>query len=336
MIPAVFVSSTVVDLHHIRDVVRSTIEEIGYRPVMSEFSEIGALAHASAEDACYRAVSECQFVVLIIGRRCGTNSKAMADATVTEMEYMTACRSTNRIRVLTLVEADVLTYERMYDLNTKSGSKKIECPDMDNPGRTFAFLKRIRESSNGNWIFTFNDASDIRNIIKIQFASLFYDHLIGGVSSKDKLDEILGAVQALKVQWASGGKEQQNLLTVTSFLLEERCRNFAAFLKWVGPFERTVGHMIKVRSLDALLKTLKVNYSVTEARTKEDSPFPKFLKEEGVINNHIFSIRDNTQEGLVRIFGVVGRKKDGSVILDKVAWKSFSDLFEDLVKKFIA
>lgn len=43
MIPNIFVSSTIHDLQYLREAVRDTISEIGHRPVMSEFGDIGYL-----------------------------------------------------------------------------------------------------------------------------------------------------------------------------------------------------------------------------------------------------------------------------------------------------
>jgi hypothetical protein len=41
MIPNMFVSSTIDDLHHLRDAVRDTLEEMALTPVMSEYGDVG-------------------------------------------------------------------------------------------------------------------------------------------------------------------------------------------------------------------------------------------------------------------------------------------------------
>jgi hypothetical protein len=41
VIPNVFVSSTILDLQYLRDAVRDVVIELGLRPVMSEYSEVG-------------------------------------------------------------------------------------------------------------------------------------------------------------------------------------------------------------------------------------------------------------------------------------------------------
>ena len=68
MIPSVFVSSTISGLQPIRETVRSVVEDLGYRPVMSEWSEVNYMSGSTAEASCYKSVGECQIVVLIIGK----------------------------------------------------------------------------------------------------------------------------------------------------------------------------------------------------------------------------------------------------------------------------
>ena len=41
MIPNVFVSSTIQDLHHLRDAIREAIVDLAFSPVMSEYGDIG-------------------------------------------------------------------------------------------------------------------------------------------------------------------------------------------------------------------------------------------------------------------------------------------------------
>ncbi|MCJ7812359.1 DUF4062 domain-containing protein, partial [bacterium] len=41
MIPNVFISSTIKDLHYLRDAIRDLVKELGYRPIMSEYGDIG-------------------------------------------------------------------------------------------------------------------------------------------------------------------------------------------------------------------------------------------------------------------------------------------------------
>ena len=86
MIPSVFISSTISGLQHIRETVRSVVEDLGYRPVMSEWSEVDYMSGSTAEASCYKSVGECQIVVLIIGKHYGSASSVDPDKSVTEYE----------------------------------------------------------------------------------------------------------------------------------------------------------------------------------------------------------------------------------------------------------
>ena len=88
MIPNIFVSSTVADLHHLRDAIRSTLVEVGYIPIMSDWGDIGYGPLTTAEDACYETMKQCQLAVLIIGKRYSGISKD--GVSVTQNEYRTA------------------------------------------------------------------------------------------------------------------------------------------------------------------------------------------------------------------------------------------------------
>ena len=90
MTPVVFVSSSVMDLRHIRDRVRSTLRNLSMIPVMSDYGEIPYMGQTSAEEFCYQTVNDCQIMVLIIGKRYGSNSKLNPDTSVTETEFRTA------------------------------------------------------------------------------------------------------------------------------------------------------------------------------------------------------------------------------------------------------
>ena len=41
MIPNVFISSTIEDLHYLREGLRDAVNDLAYRPVMSDYGEVG-------------------------------------------------------------------------------------------------------------------------------------------------------------------------------------------------------------------------------------------------------------------------------------------------------
>ena len=107
MIPNVFVSSTVRDLHYLREAIRETILELAYNPVMSDFGEVGYLNPVTAAASCYQTVEKCQLFILIIGQRYG--SLGDDGVSVTHREFKTAME--HAIPMITFIEPQVLAYK---------------------------------------------------------------------------------------------------------------------------------------------------------------------------------------------------------------------------------
>jgi hypothetical protein len=105
MIPNIFISSTIQDLHHLRDAIRETIIELGYNPVMSDYGDIGYLPTASATESCYLTVRDSQLAVLIIGKRYG--SLASNGLSITHNEFLTM--KAEERPIITLIDREVLT-----------------------------------------------------------------------------------------------------------------------------------------------------------------------------------------------------------------------------------
>src|SRR5579862_4527348 len=113
MTPNVFISSPIADLHYLRDVLREAVEELAYRPVMSEYGEVGYIAQTSAADSCYRTVRQCQLMVLVVGRRYEPTDKD--GLSVTHREFITAQEV--RVPIISFAEAEVLTFKRVFDMD---------------------------------------------------------------------------------------------------------------------------------------------------------------------------------------------------------------------------
>src|ERR1035437_8379388 len=128
MIPNIFVSSTIDDLHHLRDAVRDTLQEMALTPVMSEYGDVGYLPTVSAQEACYHTIGDCQMAVLLIGKIYGaTGSSGLS---VTHNEFRSARE--NRIPFILLVDQEVLSFKRVWD-GCPDNAKPQAFPGMDNP-----------------------------------------------------------------------------------------------------------------------------------------------------------------------------------------------------------
>lgn len=74
MVPNVFISSTIEDLSYLRESIRESILDLACTPVMSDYGDIGYLPQISVEDACYKALKDCQIAIIIIDKRYGSKA----------------------------------------------------------------------------------------------------------------------------------------------------------------------------------------------------------------------------------------------------------------------
>lgn len=231
MLPSVFISSTIADLHYLRDGIRDAIEDLAYQPVMSEYGEIGYLNPVTAAESCYRSVKQCQMVILIVGRRYG---KVGPDGlSVTHREYQTA--KAEGLPTITFVEPDVLSFKEVYDAApTAKFWESFE--RMDNPNKTFQLLNEISGSETFNAILPFSSVSDAKRRLKRQIAEFVGDRLVDVVSPiNQQVRDILAEVRTMRnmvVHSGNGASEMQTrrYLAITRYLLNDNCKDYREFL----------------------------------------------------------------------------------------------------------
>ncbi len=194
MIPNVFVSSTVQDLHHLRELVKATLEELAYNPVLSEHGGVGYLLDSSAEESCYQSVRQCQLAILIVGKRYG--SIGVSGRSVTHNEHRAAREC--GIPVICLVETEVLTYKKVYDA-APDGSKP-GLPGMDRAEGTFALIDEIMGAPTNNAILSFAGGDNARRALKTQLAHTFGDLLSRRFTPlSSEVRDVLAEVKALRL-----------------------------------------------------------------------------------------------------------------------------------------
>ena len=261
MIPSVFISSTVSDLRHVRDAVRSTVEAIGYRPVMSEYGDIGYMGGSTAEEACYKTIPECQILVLIVGKHYGSRSKANGAQTVTEMEFDEGMK--HCAHIITLVDQEVLEFKKVYDDNPPE--KQLSFPGMNAPAKTFAFISRISQLPSRNAIVPFSNASDVHRILRLQFASLVYELLMAQPSkTMASLNDILSEVKTLREAMTKNSKPDVQFLAAIRFLLDDENAQLRNIVKHCcsGSIESAIPKIVESDDIEAFLTALNVKYSV--------------------------------------------------------------------------
>lgn len=179
--PRVFISSTYFDLRAVRADIERFIREIGYEPVLFEKGHVPYEKDGPLEDYCYREISNCDIVVVVIGGKYGTQSRDEKNS-ITQNELKAAVKLGKQIYIF--VEKSVHAEYRTY-LNNKDvhGFK----PAAVNDGRVYLFLEEIYALPVGNPVEPFELPEDIVRYLREQWAGLF-QRLLQSVSRKNEVD----------------------------------------------------------------------------------------------------------------------------------------------------
>lgn len=232
MTPNVFLSSTVANLHYLRDALRDAIIDLAYRPVMSDYGEVGYIAPMSAAESCYRTVRQCQLVVLIIGRRYGDPDHE--GLSVTHREFLAAQNA--GIPIITFVEADVLSFKQVYDTDP-SAELWNRFSGMDNPKGTFGLINLVRASEQFNGLLPLRTAGEAKQILKTQIAEFVADRLSDLVRPvRSDVQDLIAEVKGLRSEMRENGKsnaspEITRYTRALRFLLDDRSANFRKFIE---------------------------------------------------------------------------------------------------------
>lgn len=332
MIPYVFVSSTVEDLHHLRDGVRDTIDELGYTPIMSEYGDIGYLPRTSAEESCYQSLSECQLAILIVGKRYG--SRSQSDKSITHNEFRTA--KEHRIPVITIVDQEVLSFKRVYDANPEE--KKPDCfPGMDAPQDTFALLCELMESPTNNGILPFANVSDARLHLKRQLAHLFGDLLRNQYNAlTGSINDVLSEIKTLRHELSGGSAPDSTFLMAIRFLVDKSNDQFRELIEHTsGPIDTAVPLMYDADSFQDFLQKVGYTMKVVEL-PEEDAKGDTFFKmfDKDMSYGAGFVLRHPTPDRPVSL-GHWGTTRSRAVILTPATLEFFNTTYAGL-KKIVA
>jgi len=267
MIPNVFVSSTILDLHHLREAIRETILELGFNSVMSEHGDIGYLPSVNVTDACYFALKDCQLAVIIVAKRYGSITEN--GLSVTHNELNSAQK--NNIPIITLVEQDVLAYQRVYNANR---GKEQVFPDMDDAKNTFKFIDQIKASPVNNGIITFSTASDARTQLKKQIS-----HFIGDILRRQfdplqyQIKDVLSELKTFRHELRKDKKTGDSSIYLRAFryLLDDRrdgskLGNFVEHI--VGSLDDAVPKMLGFDTFEEFIASINAKIEIVEGDAK--------------------------------------------------------------------
>ncbi len=175
-IPRVFISSTCYDLSEVRDTLVTFINSFGFEDALSERGDVFYHPDLHTHDSCIREISNCHLLILIIGGRFGGTYKAEIGKSIVNAEYE-AARKLN-IPVFTFVKKDVLSDHKLFERNKDKDG--ICYPSIDKQvysKHIFEFINSVRKSPTNNGFFDFQFSRDIEDILKKQWAGLFYEFL---------------------------------------------------------------------------------------------------------------------------------------------------------------
>lgn len=183
--PSVFVSSTCYDLKQVRSDMRQFLETLGLDPVLSEYGSFPVNPELGTLDNCLKAVeTRADIFILIVGARYG--SATNQGESITNLEFLTA--KAKAIPVYVFVMRSVLDILPVWKANPTADYSHVA-----DSARLFEFVARLKDTGD-TWVFPFETAQDIFEVLRLQLAYLFMDALelrlrvssTGGLSPKFK------------------------------------------------------------------------------------------------------------------------------------------------------
>lgn len=179
-----FISSTVLDLRDLRNFLGYELTSYGYKMLLSEQGNIPADSSKHTYDACLDAARDCDFLIAIIDGRFGGIVPGIGKS-ITLAEVEAALDSKKQVRIF--VRQSVWDAKEILKDYMKDGVPFKKSKIIDDP-RVFDVIDELRKRVTGNWIFTFNNGSDILGMLSEQFN---FSLRSAGNTDIEKLDKIL-------------------------------------------------------------------------------------------------------------------------------------------------
>lgn len=248
----VLVSSTAYDLEVLRSSLRRFIENLGFEPVLSEYSEVLYDPREHTHRSCLNEVKNCDILVLIIGSRFGSelseeetrqlsrdiDSSLLEETSsgprlsITQGEALTAV--TNGIPVFAFIESGVNHDYMIYKHNKgKPFVSEIEYASISRPGTAehiFSFIEYFQGRQTNNALIVFEKIDDIFTHLSKQWAALFQRLLSESRTQRDeavRIDRLADQFEDLKTALLSTvGVERRQVARAAI-----RFRRMVAFLK---------------------------------------------------------------------------------------------------------
>lgn len=209
----IFVSSTCYDLDILRSELRPFISNMGYEPVMSDYSDVLYDPRSHTHDSCLKEVPGCDMVILIIGSRFGGVAIPAAFAqidfpalekqstksgvlelkeklSITQLEVLKAIEQS--IPVYAFVDEKVMHDHHVYERNKDKPAviEEIEFPSIqkrETAKYIFEFINFLSHRVKDNSITPFSRLEEIRHHLSSQWSLLFQRLLLESRTQTNEL-----------------------------------------------------------------------------------------------------------------------------------------------------
>jgi len=107
--PKVFVCSTIYDFRDLRSALRLWLEEYGYEVLVSEFNDFPQVPDENSYNSCLQAIDQCDYFILLIGRRVGGWVNQPNRLSITRLEYRRAYERSKQgsVKLLVFVRKEI-------------------------------------------------------------------------------------------------------------------------------------------------------------------------------------------------------------------------------------
>lgn len=197
--PRIFVSSTCFDLGVIRSELRPFIVNMGYEPIMSDYSDILYDPRSHTHDSCIKEVPNCDVLLLVLGQRFGGTATPAAlegfdfealaktsssngiltehtNLSITQLEVLKAIE--HSIPIYAFVDEKVYHDHLVYEKNKDNQAviEQIKFPSIQKSETAkyiFEFINYLTHRVQNNSITPFARLDDIKNHLVSQWSFLF-------------------------------------------------------------------------------------------------------------------------------------------------------------------
>ena len=304
----IFVSSTCYDLSTLRSELRPFIAQMGYEPVMSEYSDILYDPRTHTHESCIKEVPSADAVILIIGSRFGglalpsailnvnfeqvktlSTKTALLDnrdqLSVTQLEILKAIEQ--GIPIYAFVEERVLHDHNVYEKNkgNKNIIDQIDFPSIqkrESAKYIFEFINFLSHRITNNSIIGFVSLDEIRSHLVLQWSQLF---------------------QRLLMESRTRAKEERRYRDFSESIQELKAAVLASIS--TPGLQETAKGAIQFRRVIAFLSALRMRD--LRRTLLSDKPWAALLEEAGIVR--VLTAEENDRFGRMTTYLI---KADGT------------------------